>query len=250
MRYWAAVRDDDLSAVQALFAQRPVDELHTSFIVLLTADDAAFVLAHSVARLCKALTELLDDIDADTTPSPCYPEAGCTELVDMLPVFEVDSLGSAVEALLEFLVLWLENGPPSILARPLAAPLQHLVAAWEWEFLQRRAFGPKPSRPSTAASLVAMMPFVSSRSDNRGPPMHLSPPAISPLMQLMRVADFLAVEPLRDLACAFLATLVMDHSEVEVAQLLDMERPLTDEELEPMYQQHPFLRPMDDAAPE
>jgi hypothetical protein len=257
MLYWSYVpaldEDDDeereaelLEPTAALFRQQPSDQLHLSFVVLMTNDDGVFVASHSVMRLCGALAELLDEIDADTAPAPYPADASTVEIVELLPAFEVDATMGALRSVLEFLVLWLENGRPSVLARPLVAPLQHLVSQWEWDFLQAHAFVAKPKRPSAAAAIAAVVPFVREPSAARLFHQHrgtLSAPAVAPLLQMMRAADYLAIDALRDLTCAFLASLVTEKSEGELADALDMDRPLTEEELEPMFAQHPFLRP-------
>jgi hypothetical protein len=260
MEYWARVptlpedghlEDHQLQDITSLFHQKPSDRLHLAFIVLITADDELYVASHALLRLCGSLAELLDEIDADTAPTPYPADASTAEVIEVLPSFEVDAPSAAVRSVLEFLALWLRNGRPSVLARPLSAPLQHLVTEWEWEFLKGHSFAPRPKRPSAAATLAAVVPFVRDPtatrllSQQRGT---LTPPAIAPLLQLMRAADFLCIDSLRDLSCAFLASLVMDRNETELADLLDLDRPLTEAELEPMFAQHPFLRPTTGAA--
>ena len=257
MKHWAHVPTADgtddqsvekqLAAAAALFESKPSDQLHVSFILLVSSNDQVYVASHSILRLCGALSELLDEIDADTSPAPYPVDATTAEILDLLPAFEVDAPHTALVAVLEFLVLWLENGRPSALVRPLSAPLQHLVLDWEWSYLQEKAFAPKPRRPTAATALAAVVPFVREPTASRLYHQEkgvLSTTSIAPLLMLMRAADFLGVDPLRDLTCALLASLVMDKSEAELAELLDLDRPLTEAELEPMFVQHPFLRAM------
>jgi hypothetical protein len=232
------------------------------FVVLEADDSSRFVVTHGCARLCGALAELLDDIDADAVADAAGDaltvgaddaltfRSATDDIVAALPHFELPATPrSAVVAALEYVDLCLDRGPPSAIARPLVAALRHLVEPWEYAFVEEHAFAAatSPLRRPTLLSMVLPTVRAGGVAAERHPE-HIPPHALLPLTQLMRIADFLLVEPLRDLCCAYLATLVLGKTEAEVAELFRLERPLTEEELEPVFAKHPFLRTPPDAT--
>lgn len=167
---------------------------------------ASFAVHKRIARHCKLLESMLDELDlAQETGDEqhCGVEGAAT-------IPDVDPFACAT--VFDFLELTVTR-VPSMIARPLRAPIQEVVQPWESAFLLEKCL------------------------ENRDPQKH------QPLLDVMKVSDFLIVDSLRDLTCAFLASLVLQCStEAEMLKLLGIARPLTSEDLEPLYDQFPFLK--------
>ena len=120
---------------------------------------------------------------------------------------------ATLETVFLYLSLW-SSHVPSIIGRPLCGPFHELVQPWELNFVQQHG-------------LSAMDPMKH-----------------EPLIDMMKLADFLVIDPLRDLCCAFLASLVLScSSEGDLLKLLGGQQPLSERELKNVYEQFPFLQP-------
>eukprot|EP00388_Colpodella_angusta_P006549 GDKJ01019267.1.p1 GENE.GDKJ01019267.1~~GDKJ01019267.1.p1 ORF type:complete len:223 (+),score=-9.23 GDKJ01019267.1:30-671(+) len=166
-----------------------------------------YAVHHSIVRQCRLLDIALDESDLQVDGDLARP--AMADITAVIP----DCTKDTAELVFKYLKLTAVR-IPTILSRPLKAPLEELVQPWEREFL------------------------VESCLENRDPSRH------RPLLNIMRAAEFLVIDSLRDLCCAFLASLVLKcSSEQEVLNVLGLPRAATAEELQPVLELYPFLRP-------
>jgi hypothetical protein len=188
--------------------QDPLPSPEKDFVRLsITDDDGAvssvFAVHKRIARHCKLLDSILDELDLlDDESGSCGVE-GSASVPDVDP--------DACVAVFDYLNL-ITTRIPTLIPRPLRVPLREVLQPWENDFLQRCI-------------------------ENRDTRRH------EKLLEIMKVSDFLIVDPLRDLCCAFMASILLDCSgEAEVLNLLGLPRPPTSEEMEPLFDQFPFLQ--------
>lgn len=284
-KYWAQIEEVDAKQiVKSLLSYWPgqtLEALPYNYLLFITNDLTMFLVSHSLARLCQALSDLLDDID--TEPHPLHTLQGATRspltenseptatqkdeferldvigILEATPTFELDDTNATtLMAVLVYLESCVDVCNPSVLSRPLVAPLKEVIRSWEWEFLQR--FGSLRSALTDSVIIQdpynddtqAHEPFGVASTDIKmresvlqdlegGTPCSLD--RVPPLLRLMRAADFLQIDSLRDLTCAHLASLVMTQTEPEFAQTVGLDRPLSSLELQPIYRRFPFLHP-------
>lgn len=187
-----------------------------------------FALHHRGARLCRLLEPLLDAVDVDLRPKldPCNGA--------IPPVTLPQATKEGCESVFLYLDL-VQTRVPTLLSKPLRAPLEELVQPWELTFLLENCFGRSGETgfKSTTAFFKEVVKAGSSSMDR--------------LLEVAMLSDFLLVESLRDLTCAFLASLALSASTgKELLQLSGLEKPLTETDLEPLYNQLDFLRPRDE----
>ncbi|AYU81553.1 protein of unknown function - conserved [Leishmania donovani] len=189
-----------------------------------------FALHNRGARLCRLLDSLLDSVDVDLKRK-VDPVQGLIPPV-MLP----HATREGCECVFRYLEL-IQTRVPTLLSKPLRAPLEELVCEWEMTYLLEDCFLPGVAvETKTSAALCHTLA-------KRGPQ------TMDRVLEVAMLADFLLIEPLRDLTCALLASLALSAgSEKELLQLCGLDHVLTEEELEPLYMQLPFLRPEDGLA--
>lgn len=162
-----------------------------------------FAVHHSLVRQCRLLDVALDEVDLRGDSSE---QVG--DITAVIPDCSRDTADRIFEYLGQTAVRI-----PTILSRPLKAPIEELIQPWEREYL--------------------MASCLEGRDYSRH----------GPLLNIMRVAEFLIIDSLRDLCCAFLASLILKSaSESDVLQVLGLPRPATQEELQPVLDLYPFLR--------
>ena len=123
-----------------------------------------------------------------------------------------DCTSKAVESVLSYLELTTIR-IPSIISRPLKGPIEEVTQPWEVEFV--RSHGLENGDFSAHAKLL----------------------------EIMKVADFLVVDSLKDLCCAYVASTVLScTTQDELMAKLGMARPATENELSEVYEMYPFLR--------
>lgn len=173
--------------------------------ITVSQDDAnvepvAFAVHKRIARQCKLFDAILDELDLADDSS--------TEGTATIPDVDPEACAAALKYL-ELASIRI----PTMLVRPLRAPLSEIVQPWEMRFLTENCLEQGDER----------------RHSN--------------LLNVMKVSDFLIVDSLRDLCCAFLASIVLQcNSEAELLSLLGLPRAPSAEELAPLYDQFPFLR--------
>lgn len=166
-----------------------------------------YAVHHSIVRQCRLLDIALDESDLQVDGDATKPVM--SDITAVIP----DCTRETAELVFKYLKLTTAR-IPTILSRPLKAPLEELVQPWERDFL------------------------VNSCLENKDPSRH------RPLLNIMRTAEFLVIDSLRDLCCAFLASIVLKcSSESEVLHVLGLSRAATSEELQPVFELYPFLRP-------
>ena len=197
------------SRTWALASSPESKQITPSESVIMTAgfDNTSYRVSFQLARECQLLHDSLDELDLH----------GPGDDDDSLEVNIPNGTGAALAHALKFFEYSLVK-TPSIIGRPLRAPLDQVVQGWEWDYLMAMLEGGVPSQ-------------------NRL------------LFEVISVADFLVCEALRDLCCAFLAHLVINcRSESEILQLLGRDEPLGEEELQELYAEYPFLEAGEGAA--
>ena len=166
--------------------------------------EVTFAVPTALTRQCRLFSTVLDDLDLLTENASSehdFPEI-------ILPAVNA----ATCQAVFKFLELTTIR-VPSMIARPLRAPISELTQPWEMEYI------------------------LSECLDDRDAAKH------DKLIQVMVLADYLMIDPLRDLTCAFLASSVTQcESEGALHQLLGVNKPPTDDELAPVYEQFPFLK--------
>ncbi|KAG5470406.1 hypothetical protein LSCM1_01650 [Leishmania martiniquensis] len=189
-----------------------------------------FALHIRGARLCRLLDSLLDSVAVDLKRKT-DPLQGLIP-----PVVLPHATREGCECVFRYLEL-VQTRVPTLLSKPLRAPLEELVHTWEMRYLLEDCFLPGIAGESTSSSALCRA------LAKRGPQ------AMDRLLEVAMLADFLLIEPLRDLTCALLASLALSTgSQKELLQLCGLDHVLTEEELEPLYMQLPFLRPEDGLA--
>lgn len=183
------------------------------------------------ARHCRLVEALLDAADLDTSSS--------LDLVrgPIPPVVLPQATPKGCERVFEYLE-FLQNRLPSIISRPLRSPLEECIQTWEMAFLTGVCFGESisSSPPSVLTSSDALRKLLDGNSHS-----------LDVLLEVAMLADFLLIDSLTDLTCAFIASLGLAvHSESDLLRLWGRSTPLTEEELQPVYAQLPFLKPSAD----
>lgn len=149
---------------------------------------------------------LLDAVFEDATLQSSETNAG--DISVAIP----DSKAEAVESVLAYLDL-ITIRIPSIISRPLKGPIEEVTQPWEVDFV--RSHGLEGGDFSA----------------------HLK------LLEILKVADFLVIDSLKDLCCAYIASTVLScHSQEELLTKIGMSRPATEDELAEVYDMYPFLR--------
>ncbi|CAJ1032164.1 hypothetical protein, conserved [Leishmania lindenbergi] len=188
-----------------------------------------FALHTRGARLCRLLDSLLDSADVDLKHK-MDPVQGLIP-----PVVLPHATREGCECVFRYLEL-IQTRVPTLLSKPLRAPLEELVYEWEMNYLLEHCFLSGVTDETKSAALCRTLA-------KKGPQ------AMDLVLEVAMLADFLLIEPLRDLTCALLASLALSAgSEKELLQLCGLDHALTEEELEPLYKQLCFLRPEDGLA--
>jgi hypothetical protein len=161
---------------------------------------ASFAVHKRIARHCRLLDAMLDSLDVSIDGES--DASGGVSIPDVDP--------ASCESVLTYLDI-ASNKIPTVLPRPLRAPLNELIQTWELDFL------------------------MSNCVDSEVVPQ-------SRIVGVMRVSDFLIIDSLRDLTCACLASTILScSSEQEVLKLLGLPQSLTRDQLQPLLEQFPFL---------
>lgn len=162
----------------------------------------SFALKKDLARHCKLLESMLDDSDIGIKNIESDSDS-----VD-LPGLDVNACIATFQYLEHC-----TSKVPTVISRPLRAPLSEIIQPWEMEFLLTHCL------------------------EDGDVSKHFQ------LLAIMSVSDFLMIEPLRDLTCAFLASIVLQcEDENELTRVLGLERPLSSKDVDALYTQFPFLR--------
>ncbi|EPY32784.1 hypothetical protein STCU_02653 [Strigomonas culicis] len=185
-----------------------------------------FALHNRGARLCRLLEPLLDSVDVDL-------KAKFDTMTGFIPPLTLSqATREGCECVFHYLDL-IQTRVPTLISKPLRAPLEELTQPWEMNFLCEQCFSGTEGQFKTTAAFVR----------------HISKHGSAALGRILEVAmlsDFLIIDPLRDLTCGFLASLGLSaSSEKELLQLCGLSAPLTSEALEPLYTAYPFLRSED-----
>nr|CCC94437.1 conserved hypothetical protein [Trypanosoma congolense IL3000] len=217
-----------------------------------------FALHVRGARYCRLLETMLDTSDLQLD-SPRHngkgtaPDSGLS--VSMSPVVLPQATEKGCLALFAYLEL-ITKRVPSMLSKPLRAPLEELVQPWELEFLLHNCM-----YDDVRSCIERATNDNSWEKENKTPSsdkrqahyvviLEKAPQSLDLLLEVAMLSDFLLIESLRQLTCAFIASLACNaSSEEELLRLSGLERPMTEDELEPLYLQFPFLRPDNNVEP-
>lgn len=176
------------------------------------------------ARHCRLLDGLLDVVDfqlkddSDPINGPLHP------------VYVPQATRKGFERVFTYLE-HLQNKMPSTITAPLRNPIEECIQPWELAFVMSVCMDSPPSPTLTTSAEV-----VRAIMDNNGR-------SIDALAEVAMISDFLLIEPLSDLVCAFIASVGLSvRSEADLLRLCGRTAPLSEAELQCVYDQLPFLR--------
>ncbi|EKF31340.1 hypothetical protein MOQ_004827 [Trypanosoma cruzi marinkellei] len=219
-----------------------------------------FALHLRGARNCRLLDTMLDAydlhmgaIDRDALDDIAENKAertGKDAVGHLPPVVLPQATYKGCKALFLYLDM-ITTRVPTTISKPLRAPIEELLQPWEMNFLLKDCMDETTSRAISQQMNNGKDGKTKSRKsvgDTRtayySVIVNNAPDSLNLITELAMLSDFLIVEPLRQLTCAFLASLALGaSSEAELLRLCGLSRPLTEEELDPVYAQFPFLRP-------
>ncbi|KAH9589189.1 hypothetical protein LSM04_003730 [Trypanosoma melophagium] len=211
------------------------------------------------ARLCRLLEKMLDAADlqigaslSDTDDVKCMNKSkkGKNVAEILPPVVLPHATERGCNALFFYLEM-ITTRMPTVLSKPLRAPLEELVQPWEMKFLLCNCMD-KTTSHSIAQQISNVHAEMKKGNDDEFDTsasyysviLNRAPQSLDLLLEVAMLSDFLLVESLRQLTCSFLASLALNaSSESELLRLCGLQRALTEEELDPVYAQFPFLRP-------
>lgn len=177
------------------------------------------------ARHCKLVEALLDAADLNVT-KPTDSIRG-----PIPPLILPQATAKGCEKIFQFLKL-LQYNVPSVIGRPLRSPLEDCIQSWELSYLTGLCF-----HDSGPRDVVTSSDALRKLLDSSAHSMDL-------LLEVAMLSDFLLIEPLSDLVCAFIASVGLSaNSEAELLRLWGRTTPLSEAQLQPVYQQLPFLKP-------
>lgn len=183
------------------------------------------------ARLCSLLEAVLDAVDVNLS-SKFDAVNGWTPPVTLPQATKI-----GCELVFQYLEL-IQTRVPTLLSKPLRAPLEELVQPWEMSFLQERCLGGSSSGHDEDYKTSKCFRALAKKG----------PHSLDKILEVAMLSDFLVISSLRDLTCAFIASLGLSAtSEKELLQLCGLDAPLTEEDLEPLYAQFGFLRAADES---
>ncbi|KEG14959.1 hypothetical protein DQ04_00241010 [Trypanosoma grayi] len=219
-----------------------------------------FALHARGARMCRLLETMLDTADLQLDVHS-YDSNACGSLNkadrkgkdsagDLPPVVLPQATRRGCEVLFQFLDLMMTR-IPTTLSKPLRAPIEELVQPWELKFLLNNCMDETISRAITQQMSVEQEGGNKKNNTNaEGKASYYrvilngAPQSLNLLLEVAMLSDFLLVEPLRQLTCAFIASLALNaSSDAELLRLCGLQRAMTEEELDPLYAQFAFLRP-------
>ncbi|RNF11376.1 hypothetical protein TraAM80_00993 [Trypanosoma rangeli] len=217
-----------------------------------------FALHVRGARHCRLLDTILDGYDLQMSAVGHDAATDVKEnkvngrekaaLADLPSVVLPQATSKGCKMLFRYLDM-ITTRVPTTISKPLRAPLDELIQPWEMNFLLHDCMDDTTSRAiaqqfgdakgvgakGNKAAGDTVMAYHSAIVNN-------APGSLNLLLELAMISDFLIVEPLRQLTCAFLASLALGaSSEAELLRLCGVSRPMKEEELEPLYAQFPFL---------
>lgn len=221
----------------------PLPSIHYFRIVALHTDATGAVQRHDfalhkrAARFCHLLAPLLDasDMRCDTGTMPQHSSSSSSS--SSLPPVELpQATGEGCECVFVYLEK-IVTCVPTLISKPLKAPLEELTQPWELRFLLENCLGLR--------DISDMGRFTTSASFLR-PLLKKMPHGLDRLLEVAMLSDFLLIYSLRDLTCAFLASIGLSaSSESEVLQICGLDKSLTEDDLENLYAQFPFMRPQE-----
>eukprot|EP00796_Vickermania_ingenoplastis_P013396 gene13396-9219_t len=151
------------------------------------------------ARHCRLLEALLDAADLNIS-SEVDPIRG-----PIPPVVLPQGTEKGCEKVFEYLE-YLQRYLPSIISRPLRSPIEECIQSWELSFLTGMAFG-EPSNIVTSSDALRKLLDGNAHS-------------LDLVLEVAMLSDFLMIESLTDLTCAFLASLGLSaNSETDLLRL-------------------------------
>eukprot|EP01062_Namystynia_karyoxenos_P008301 TRINITY_DN1291_c0_g1_i4.p1 TRINITY_DN1291_c0_g1~~TRINITY_DN1291_c0_g1_i4.p1 ORF type:complete len:215 (+),score=117.48 TRINITY_DN1291_c0_g1_i4:87-647(+) len=127
----------------------------------------------------------------------------------VVPLPEVDA--ETLQCIWEYLEHY-QGQEPEKLEKPLKDELKNLVPEWDWKYI-------------TTSLLEA--------GDEK---------KHEKLFLTLKGANFMNIEPLRDLCCAAIANMLRGKNEQEILDLFGITEPFTPEEEEKLYQEYEWLR--------
>jgi S-phase kinase-associated protein 1 len=135
----------------------------------------------------------------------------------LVPLANVDA--PTFESVADYLTHYIEPLKPVAIEKPLKGPLKDLLPSWDKEYVYNKLF----------------------KGDNEKD--H------ELLFKTLMAANFLGVEPLRDLCCAAIANMLRNKTPEQIMEVFNVKEPFTPEEERAIEQQYPWLTETSDGNP-
>eukprot|EP00667_Euglena_gracilis_P021569 EG_transcript_23700 len=155
-----------------------------------------------IVRSAISLSKLLNDLLQDVDAEDSSQTT--------VPLANVD--GPTFASVADYLVHFIEPVKPTVLDKPLKAALHELLPEWEKDYVYKKLFkdGNEKEHSLLFATLLA--------------------------------ANFLGIEPLRDLCCAAIANMLRAKTPEQIMELFNITEPFTPEEEANVEKQYPWLK--------
>jgi hypothetical protein len=196
-----------LATTWELLSTSPDEVNGTSSIVSLCEGGECIRIGVSLARMCPLFRDLLESSDLMETGGEA---AKVAMQASVMPLDDITF--NTMTKVLKY-VEHFTTRIPTVIPKPLLAPLSSIVSSWEWHFLNTECLVDGNSKA------------------------HLD------LILVMKAADFLCIDSLRELTCAMMAEMTINKTEEELMDLFGLDAPYTEEDFEPVYEKYPFMRP-------
>jgi S-phase kinase-associated protein 1 len=173
-------------------------------LVLQTNDKREYVMPRNAILLSKLLSDLLQDVSDDDQRT-------------VVPLANVDA--TTFESVAEYLTYYIDPIKPTVIEKPLKAPLKDILTPWDKEYVYNKLF----------------------KGDNEK--------EHELLFKTLMAANFLGIESLRDLCCAAIANMLRGKTPEQIMEVFNVKEPFTVEEERAIEQQYPWLVENSDGSP-
>jgi len=153
-------------------------------------------------RASITLSKLLNDLLADVADDDSAQTT--------VPLANVDA--ATFEYVADYLAYYTEPNKPATLEKPLKAALPELLNDWDKDYVYKKLFKDNNEKEHEA------------------------------LFKTLMAANFLGIEPLRDLCCAAIANMLRGKTPEQIMEVFGVTEPFTPEEERAVEAQYPWLK--------
>eukprot|EP00993_Chasmostoma_nieuportense_P004699 NODE_5355_length_666_cov_53.589981_g5192_i0.p1 GENE.NODE_5355_length_666_cov_53.589981_g5192_i0~~NODE_5355_length_666_cov_53.589981_g5192_i0.p1 ORF type:complete len:214 (-),score=77.54 NODE_5355_length_666_cov_53.589981_g5192_i0:23-601(-) len=137
-------------------------------------------------------------------------EVSAEDAQTTVPLANVDA--TTFESVAEYLVHYIEPNRPAVLEKPLKAALPEMLPDWDKQYVYTKLFKDGEEK------------------------------AHELLFKTLMAANFLGIEPLRDLCCAAIANMLRSKTPEQIMEVFGVTEPFTPEEERAVEAQYPWLK--------